>query len=184
MAGCNKACFELEMTDMEVSMEKKFSEWLISEYRLVVRDMSETNLPWLWRLFNVSAFAVRGKYVYIRDLAKRSERSLCRTLVHEIRHIRRQRGRLGWFVFLFRYGTSQSFRAMEEVQAYTRSLEARVMYGIEASPTYYAKLIRDNYRVNEQQYLKARSVLIENYGKIKRGEIHIVRDLWNKFQGK
>lgn len=160
----------------------KFSEWLVKHYKVKLRDIKQLNPPWLWRKFKwIGAIAIKGKYVYIKNLKDIKEQDMCITLTHEAgRHIMRQR-KLRWPIFLLKYGLSKSFRRGEEVQAYTRTMETRHLFKLSVNPDRYAKSIRDNYYVGNRQYRIAKKDLRNNYEDILSGEINIVRNLYKKF---
>ncbi len=155
----------------------KFSDWLIKRYKIKVMDFEQSKMPWLWRKFdNVGAMAVKGKYVYVKRLSGKTESQLCRTLVHELRHIKRQR-KLGWGIYLLRYALSPKFRGDEEINAYTHTMEIKHIGGKFVSPYHYARIIRDNYYVGNKQYKRAKAKLKDRHDRILSGHIHDVKDL-------
>ena len=159
----------------------KFSEWLTKHYTVEFRDTKRLKPPWLWRKLTwISAIAIKEKYVYVRDLDRMHEKNLCKTLTHEGQHIVKQR-KLGWGIYLIAYGLSRSFRRSDEVAAYTNTMEIRHMYGLRVNPDYYARVIRDSYRVGRRQYRKAKGQLRDNHRSILSGGIHAVRNLYEKY---
>lgn len=163
--------------------KKNFTEWLIDHHNVRVRDFNKTCVPWLWRKFDhVGGLAVRGKDIFIRHLKNNSENQLERRLLHELKHISRQRKR-GWISWLWAYRL-QSFRRKEEVMAYTRNMEWYFIRGSndDSIVGHYAKAIARSYRLNRRQEAKARYALHGNWGKIKRGEFREVRDLMDQWK--
>lgn len=163
----------------------KFSTWLAKKYKVKVKDFDQSKTPRFWRKFkDIHAMAVKGKIVYIRDLDDISEESLWTTLVHEIYgHIRRQK-RLTWFIYLARYAFSQSFRAGDEVNAYSRSMEAMHIRKIPITgmPADAAKKLDRNYLLNKKWTRWAKKRLERNMKEILSGEMHTVRTLMSEWQ--
>jgi hypothetical protein len=115
--------------------------------------MSETKIPWYWKNFSfANAVALKGKYVYIRDLADCEPYEKALILVHEAFHIQRQQ-RIGWFKYLVRYGTSRKFRAFEETHAYIRTMEFKHIMGTlkKNAAAVYTDVIDDNYRIGSNR---------------------------------
>lgn len=133
----------------------RFSNWLQTHFKFRARDMSETKVPWYWKNFSfANAVALKGKYVYVRDLAGCEPYEKALILVHEAYHIGRQQ-RIGWFKYLVRYGTSRKFRAFEETHAYIRTMEFKHIMGTlkPNAPSIYADAIADNYHIGDREWL-------------------------------
>jgi hypothetical protein len=115
--------------------------------------MSETKVPWYWKNFSfANAVALKGKYVYIRDLADCEPYEKALILVHEAFHVDRQR-RIGWFKYLLKY-TTKKFRAKEETHAYIRTMEFKHIMGTlkPTAPSIYSQAIAKNYRLEDREW--------------------------------
>ena len=160
-----------------------FSEWLIKENKVEIRDFSKLRFPRFWKFrTNANAIAVKGKYVYFRGLGGLSEQKKEQMLVHELLHIETQR-KVGWFRYLVKYAFNRSFRIKDEIRAYVRSMEYLYMNGndINPLPRLISGDLNANYRINDRQAKKAFQALLFAREDIIEGAITTVRDLKERY---
>jgi len=163
--------------------KKKFSTWLAAEHGVEIRDMRETNFPLFWKFAKAGAFAKAGKVIFVKNLEKLNEESLCRKLCHELRHIERQRSK-GWPLYLASYIFSQKFRRDDEVLAYTRNMEFDFLFGVkDRGPGYYVDQMKKIHFLKSRHIRIARKKLNERSRKIENGAFTWVRDNYKKYLG-